>query len=263
MKKNTTGEFKIVLGSKGGIGKSTIAQNVIAPMVFDRTKEKVTVIEVDDNNVSDSLESNIINFESFRVNDGVDKTMGELFEVYKGKTVVIDVGGGNDTEEFFKSIKGLELDDKCTFYIPVLKNKSGMKNLIDTISMIRSYSKSKIVIILNQSTSTNIKEEKHEFNYFYGDEALKIESIFDKIHENDNIKITRVHDTQVFDLAEDYKQTAYEIAIEDISISKYRDEAANKGKKELLNAITFISIYNMCKEYKEKTLDIFFKECEQ
>lgn len=257
-----TGKFEIVLGSKGGIGKSTIAQNVIAPLVFSKTNEKVLVLEVDDNNVSDSLDSDIINFESFKVGEGVDKTMRELFEVYNGKRVVVDVGGGNDTTEFFKSIRGLELDDKCTFYIPLLKNKSGMKNLLDTISMIREYSKSEIRIILNQAKSTNEKDLQKEFTYFYGDESLNIKSVFDMIDENDNIKISSIQETQVFDLAEDYGLTAYEIATDNINISEYRDNEAKKGSKELMKALVFINIFNMCKEYKKNTLDKFFKDCE-
>ena len=255
------GEFCIVFGSKGGTGKSTVSQNAVAPMIFDIVKDKVSVIEVDDNNVSDSLDSEILSFESFKVNSGIDKTMRELFEVYNGKKVVIDVGGGNDSENFFNAIKGLELDDKCTFYIPVLKNKSGMKNLLDSIKMIRKYSTSKIVIILNQAKSTNQRDLEHEFNYFFGDKALNIKGVFSEISHDTNMRLATLHETQVFDLAEDYGLTAYEIATSELNITQFRNDAIEKGSDELLKAIAFINIFNMCKEYKKNTLDKFFKDC--
>jgi len=258
------GMLHIVFSDKGGVGKTEVAQNVIAPMLFKRGGKVVTVIEADDNNVSNTLvKSKVLKVESLKVSCGIKKAFEELFEIYKGSEVCIDVGGGNDAYEFWDAFKGLGLDDECTFYIPVLKNKKGMRNLVNSIKAIREYSSSKIVIVLNQVRTDNFNDLKSEFNYFFGDKSRGIKGVLEvELGDVKNITFAPIHDTSVFDYAEDYELTAFEIGTSKLDVKSFRESEARKGFEEGMKALAFISVYNDCKKYYEKTLKPFFKECE-
>jgi len=258
--KELAGMMYIVVSTKGGVGKSTIATQVVAPLVYDITNEPVKVLEVDNNNVSDTLDSAIVKVSSFTVADGIFETQKSLFEVFNNKQVVIDGGGGDDTNKLIESVTNLNIDDKCTFFIPVLKNKNGMKNLIDTYRKIRENSSSKIVVVLNQANSSIAKDLEKEFCYFFGNEKLSITGAFSEMYEDANIEVVSVQDTNVFDLAEDYQLTAYEIALENIDTGSYLAEKNKEGYDAFMKAMTFCEIYNFCVSYKKHSLDKFIEQ---
>jgi len=252
--------FHIVVSTKGGVGKSTLAKEVVATSVFASSGKKVRLVEIDDHNKSAEIISGVVSLESFSVSAGIEETQKALFEVFNDEDVVLDAGGGNDTNILLDSISGLGISDKCVFYIPVLKNKSGMKNLLDVYHRIRSKSSSRIIIILNQSKSYDNASLKSEFAYFFGDISLNITGAFSDIYLDENLGVATIHDTNVFDLAESYKLTAYEIASENISEDFLKVEQ-KKGYANFRRALAYLNVCNLCKEYKEKTLDKFYEEC--
>ena len=254
--------FHVVSSSKGGVGKSTVSKEVIAPMLFARNGKKVKLLEIDDNNQAAEMISSVVDCRSFSVSSGIAETQKALFEVFNNEDVVIDAGGGNDTNILLDSIGGLGIDDKCVFYIPVLKNKSGMKNLLDVYVRIRAKSDSRIIVILNQAKSTDIPSLKNEFSYFFGDKNLNIVGAFAELFKDKNLGVATIHDTNVFDLAESYKLTAWEIGNEEVNQGKFLAEKQKEGYDAFNKGMAYINIYNLCKDYKEKTLDVFFKECE-
>ena len=149
---NKQGALHILVSTKGGVGKTTIATNIISGFLHSKTNQVIDILEVDNNNVSNSLKSStVVNFKSFNLLQGEDKIAEHLFKVLDGKNAVVDAGGGDDSLKVIEIVANLMMIDDSVFYIPFLKNKSGMKNVIQTYKAIRLHSESaKIVFVFNQ-----------------------------------------------------------------------------------------------------------------
>jgi len=252
--------FHIVVSTKGGVGKSTLAKEVVATNLFATGGKKVRLLEIDDCNMSSRITSSVLSVESFSVSSGIKEAQKALFEVFNKEDVVLDVGGGNDTNILLNSIRGLGIANQCVFYIPLLKNKSGIKNLVDVYTLIREIGNSKIYFIQNQCKSYKKSEVELEFAYLHGNKDLNIKSAFPSDVDVFNMHTCTIHDTNVFDLSESYGLTVYEIANEDIS-EDFLITEAQKGRDAYDKAFAYLNIYNLCKEYKEKTLDKFYEDC--
>jgi len=252
------GKFLVSVSSKGGVGKSTISYQVLTALAYEMMgQQKVRLIEVDDNNKTDTFNSAIFSSQSFRVDKGIDETLKSLFDVLSDEVVVVDAGGGNDSNKVLDSLLSLQMDENIIYFIPVLKNKSGMKNLLDTYNKIREKSSSKIVIVLNQAAGKDDDALVNEFLYFYGNKELKVNGAFADAYKDENIFITYLQDTNVYDLSESFGLTAYEIAKEKIDINKFLKEEREKGYEEFMKALSFTKVYNLCLENKKQSFEKF------
>ena len=254
------GKFLIACSSKGGVGKTTISNQVLTALLYEKTKKKVKLIEVDDNNVTDSYTSSIFNAQSFKVDEGIDKSLQALFDVLNDESVVIDAGGGNDTNKVLDAITSMGIDDRTMFFIPILKNKSGMKNLLDTYNRIREKSNARVVVILNQTTSSDEKMIKAEFPYFFGSKELNIKGAYKDIFKDENLTITSLLDTNVYDLSEDFGLTAYEIACEELNVAEFLQEQQKLGYEAFTKALAFAKVFNLCKDNSEKSFQQFIED---
>ena len=255
--------FHVTVSTKGGVGKSTLSQQVIAPFLFYKNEKKVRIIEVDDNNDSSKIlgDSKVTFIDSLKVERGNDEAQSALFNVYDGEDVIIDAGGSGDTIEVIKSISSLGVYDKCIFYIPLLKNKAGVKNALDAYNIIRAENKeSKVIFILNQAKSMHNDEVKDQFVYFFGDRMMGIDGIADIFKEDKNVDVISVPDTNVFDYSETYGMTAYEIGNETIDRDTFFSEQKEKSAEAFQKALAFNKVYTKCKAFKEMSLDRIFEE---
>eukprot|EP01156_Anaeramoeba_ignava_P003186 Anaeramoba_ignava/a221176_3.p1 GENE.a221176_3~~a221176_3.p1 ORF type:complete len:108 (+),score=19.79 a221176_3:49-372(+) len=94
----------IIPQTKGGVGKSTVAMQVIAPYLFKKHGKKVTYIEIDDEN-NDS--------KSFTRTEIVDKRMlgtnkltelDELILMDDNHEIIVDVGGNKTSSLVLEEI---------------------------------------------------------------------------------------------------------------------------------------------------------------
>jgi shikimate kinase len=254
------GNFHILVSTKGGVGKSTIAQQVVLPFLADADKDsKISLIEVDDNNNSsiNLKNSQIVNFENYNVEDGSTESQRKLSEIFNNKNVVIDAGGGNDTKILLQNMSNLQLSSLCIFYIPVLKNKANMRNAISAYKDIKESSpESRVVFILNQVI--NKDNLKNEFSYFFGNKELMIDGVPKEILKDELVEIVSLENTNVFDYAEDLGLTAYEIGKEDLNVGAVLAEAHKQGQEALDKAIARNKIYADCKSFLNKELRPLF-----
>ena len=130
MEKVNTGKLIVTPNPKGGVGKTELALNIIAPFIFDTTGKKVKVLSVDDNNKTvKAKDTEIFEIHNFRVDRGIDENQKALFEVFDGNNVIVDAGGGNDSLAVIDAVGGLNLADETIFCIPIFNEKRGIKNL--------------------------------------------------------------------------------------------------------------------------------------
>jgi cellulose biosynthesis protein BcsQ len=248
--------YHILASSKGGVGKSTVS-TIIAGYLHHKSNQPVKIIEIDDNNDSKSIlsDSQFIKFESFDVKKGIDNMQEALFDIYDGQDIVIDAGGGNDSLKVVKDICGLGIDDKIVFYIPLLKNRAGMKNVEDMYKLIRSYGDAKIIYVFNQCQKANEKDIEKEFKYFFGDQKYAIDGICDEVFFNDaNVSMTMIETSDTFDFAEEYKQSVWEIANSTLNKKELLESAKAQGKEAMLKTQGFIKIHNECVTFHDSCL---------
>lgn len=244
--------FYTVLSTKGGVGKTTIAQQVLAPAIYDKTKEIVEVIELDNNNKSDVLESKIETIKTYRLVESEDVLLEKFMDVIADeKDVVIDVGGGDDTKKILKAYEKLALQDEVKFFIPVLRDLSNEKNVIDTYALIRNWNlEAKIYFIKNKSQSED------DFNEIIS----KIEKV-----EDENIKFLKLDETKLFDaVSKEFKQTVYELALLKVSDEEKRkslqEAAKTRDKQKLRETKRLLDLYFECSVFKKSNLEPIFKE---
>jgi len=254
------GKFLVAVSSKGGVGKSTLSYQVLTALLFHKHSKKHKLIEIDDNNQTDSFVSSIFEPTSFKVERGINEALKELFNVFDDENVVLDVGGGNDSLKTIDALNSMGVDENIVYFIPVLKNKHGMKNLLDTYNRIREKSNSTIVIVLNQTISSDKQVIENQFTYFFGNNELNIDGVYKKVFNDENLIVTSLTDTNVYDLAEDYNLTSYEIAQEELDTAKFLKDEKDKGFESFKKALGFVNVYNKCVENYQDSFLGFYKD---
>lgn len=170
--------IKVVLGTKGGIGKSTVSHGVL-PVVY--RGEQVRVIEIDSNNKS-SFSGSFVPSENFKTDqadivlDKVDlSVLKESEEIF-----ILDIGGGDDTKVFLEQLQNEDFD--VDFYLPVNDDYEQFKNLQDTIVLIQKVRPGqKVNLVLNRCHQLKSNLVKEQFMGIYGSEDFGIESRYEEI----------------------------------------------------------------------------------
>jgi len=242
--------YYTILSTKGGVGKTTIAQQLIAPFIHHKNGYKAEIIELDNNNESNVLKQATTQFtKTLTLQNSEDILLEKFIDVVNDKDVVIDVGGGDDTKAVLKAFKSNRIDDEAIFIIPVLKDLSNQKNVIDTYKLIRTWNKkAKVIFIFNKWSNE--------------DEFSGIISELEK-QKLTNYDVFRLQETHLFDeIAKEFQKPLYEITLEDLGDIKtaMKELALKKDIKKLKEFKRWVSIYDECLEYRKKNLDLLFKE---
>lgn len=174
----------VVLGTKGGTGKSMVA-GMVVPVLFANSDVKVTVYTVDDNNTIE-LKSDCIEF-----NDGKTKDANKVIDDVEFKRIcnknevsIIDAGGGEDTRILIDSIKKSNVKN-LTYIIPLGDDYEQKFNLIDTIDLINSISDNKrIFLLLNKVNVFDKDKVEEQFVGVFGSKKYDIDKIDDKVFES-------------------------------------------------------------------------------
>jgi len=246
--------FYVVVSTKGGVGKTTIAQQVLAPFVYQKTNKKVEIIELDNNNKSNVLnDSEVLEVKPVELHKKDEVLLNKFMEVVaEDKDVIVDVGGGDDTKRVLEAFKELRLEDEITFFVPVLKDLSNEKNVIDTWSLIRTWNtQAKIYFVLNRFTN------EKEFS--------SILKKLNEVKEDTNKSLLFLEDTPLFDeIAKEFKKSVYEITLSELDNSKAKkllvETAKQKDIKKLKEIKYWISVYDRSKKFIQTNLIPIFGE---
>ena len=186
--------IKVVLGTKGGVGKSTISFGVLP--VLNR-KRNIRVIEIDSNNES-SLSNSMIESENFgasKIEVVVDKIDLSVLKNID-EDIILDIGGGDDTRIFLNQIASEDFD--LEFYLPINDDYEQFKNLQDTLELIQQCRPGqKINLVFNRCRSLSPEAVKEQFLGIFGSEEYAIESRWPMIAKQVN-SVYYLPDTPVF-----------------------------------------------------------------
>jgi len=224
-----------VVNTKGGVGKSTIASQIL-PVLFRSEKKKIKVYELDDNNKTFYKDSKI-EFKTLKTEkseEAIDEVYFDL-ELEENIINIIDAGGGNDTKAVLDSIKKAELKD-IIYFIPVNDDFEQFVNTKSTIELIRSFdNSSKIFLIFNRAVSFEPKNIYDQFIAFFGSENYGIEGRFDEIADLVEKDFLILQNTQILSILKNfYNTTLYDFYFENKDLiensEKYKKEWVQHGR---------------------------------
>lgn len=170
----------IIPQTKGGVGKSTVAMQVIAPYLYRKHKKKVTYIEIDDeNNDSQSFtRTQIVN----KMMLGTNKLskLDEYILMDDNHEVIVDVGGNKTSSLVLDEIKKIGSFGNVKWIIPLGDGELDGKNAIATMKKIKKIEKDSqknLIFALNRSISMESDYYKEQFINFFGHKYLESNSV--------------------------------------------------------------------------------------
>jgi len=249
----------IVVSSKGGVGKSTVSMQLIAPFLYEQNDmQKVSFYEFDDEN-SDCLSyggSKLTNRVIAEVSSPILRE--DLTNIFsKDETACFDIGGNKTTSlvlDAFDESGMIHFVDLVV--VPLLDGEQDGINAIIAYSILKGMrSDLKFVFVLNRCK--NHRYVKYQFDNFFGD----IRGIFE---DNNSVKncLVDTNDEQYIIMLDDdiikysrrFGLTIYEIAHEDrdfISLLKLNMNDLNKEQEVKL--ISF-------KNYIKSSSNAYYKD---
>jgi len=187
----------IVVNTKGGASKSTVALQVMAGYMLYKNQE-VELIELDDENKdAESFGKTKVKTKQVKVGDGsgMSEILRENIKL-DDKNVIIDVGGNKTTTLFIDAMKKSYLYELLdVIIIPMSGGSQDLKNATKTYEMVKGFNK-KIIFALSRVRNPDRIEIQ------YGD-------FFDTYMDFDYFILK---DSDVIDLSRQIEKTVYETA---------------------------------------------------
>jgi len=253
----------IIPQTKGGVGKSTVAMQVIAPYLYKKHKKKITYIEIDDeNNDSQSFtRTQIVNKRMLNTNK--IKKLDEYILHDDKHEVIVDVGGNKTSALVLEEISKIGTFGHVQWIVPLGDGELDGKNAIATMKKIRRIEGGKLddnlIFALNRSISMEQDYVEEQFINFFGHEYLGSKStIIDFVK---NPKYFPVKNDKIITISRYLGSTVWEMAHNNVDFAAKALEAKEQGDKESAKKYLFFRrIQNEAKDYVLNVLNgIFFQ----
>ena len=249
----------LIVSTKGGVGKSTIAMQLVAPYLYERNDFKaIKYYECDDTNrdIHSYGATSLISRNLVKMNSPLLRE--ELFEIVSSdESTCIDVGGNNTAKLVIDTLGdsgGFEFID--VVLIPTLDGEQDMINALDTYKYIKAINENiKIIFVLNRVKEVSYVEQ--QFDHFFGDsrgvfsnflcakDFISDEelSLYISFADNDIIKFSRRFGLSVYEIAQMKKD--------------YLDDILQNQNPKVASFKHFMSM--SCKKYFNDILSENFK----
>jgi len=260
----------IVLNTKGGVGKSTLSMQILAPYLYVKSgqNDRVNLIEFDDEN-SDSKSfdnSNIVIAKRYKISgNDLDSTLTDIS--LDNDNLIVDVGGNKTTTYMLDSLKNTNLIDvfDCVF-IPLGDGEQDAINAINVYNKIRDLSNDiKVIFALsrvNKSYDTEI-----QFLDFLGDKKGRIDDRVGYIEDikEDDRNIIKIDDSESIKISRAFGLTVFELANQNVDELKekmkqfLREKNTAKSKK----ASYRITLINKAIQFKNDVINECFRHIDE
>ena len=221
----------LVVSTKGGVGKSTVAMQLVAPYLYENNAERaIRYYECDDTNkdIYSYGATSLINRHLVSINS--PKLREDIFDIVtQPEPVCIDVGGNNTARTIMDALNesgGLPYIDLVL--IPTLDGEQDMINALKTYRYLKSMRTDiKIIFVLNRVK--NRAYVTQQFDHFFGDsrgifknflEAKKFISseelkLYNLLEESNVIRYSRRFGLSVYEIAKIQKDYLNDISQKD------------------------------------------------
>jgi len=259
----------MVISSKGGVGKSSISMQLIAPYLYQKTNQKVAFYEFDDEN-SDCLsygDSNLTKRELVEVSsDILREKITDI--VSKDEVACFDIGGNKTTTVVLDALNEngmIHFIDLVV--IPLLDGEQDGINASIIYSILKGMRPDlKFVFILNRAK--NHRYIQYQFDNYFGD----IRGIFNEnrsvknyLFDEDKNKYIAMLDDDIIKYSRKFGLTIYEIAQDDRDfISQLKLNMSTMSKEQEVKLVSFKNyIQKASKTYYEDVLQPAYKKIDE
>jgi len=248
----------VVISSKGGVGKSTVSMQLIAPFLYEYNQKKaVSFYEFDDEN-SDCLsygDSQLTSRKMVEVSSPIlHEELTEMFA--KNETACFDIGGNKTTTivlDAFNKSGMIHFVDLVV--IPLLDGEQDGINAVVIYSIIKDMRPDlKFIFVLNRAK--NHRYIEYQFDNFFGDVRGIFEnnnSVKNCIFDNDDNYIVMLDD-DIIKYSRRFGLTIYEIANQHKDfISLLKLNMQKLSQEQEVKLISF-------KNYIKKSSDAYYED---
>ncbi len=255
----------IIPQTKGGVGKSTVAMQVIAPYLFKKHGKKVTYIEIDDeNNDSKSFtQTNIVNKRMLGTNKITE--LDEMILMDDNHEIIVDVGGNKTSTLVLDEIKKVGSFGNVKWIIPLGDGELDGKNAIATmkkIKRIENEPEKNIIFALNRAINMEPDYIEEQFINFFGHKYLDSNSVICDFVKDP--KYFPVKNDKVITMSRYLGSTVWEMAYNNTDFSAKAVQAKELGDMESAKKYLFFRrIQTEAKDYVLGTLNQIFNQLDQ
>jgi len=257
----------VVVSSKGGVGKSTVSMQVIAPYLYQYNHKKaINYYEFDEEN-NDSLSFGDSNLTLRKTGTVTTPRLRENFaEIFgKDENACFDIGGNKSTTLV---LEALEESGMINFVdlavIPLLEGEQDGINASIIYSILKGMRRDlKVLFILNRARDFDHLE--YQFDNYFGDVrgffhdkyTVKSHLLDDNLHD-----FVGLLDDDVIKYSRKFGLTVYEIAKQKRDfIKQMKDQKHENSKEEDLKLLSFKNyIDSSSKKYYIEVLIPIFKK---
>jgi len=251
----------IIPQTKGGVGKSTVAMQVMAPYLYKKHGKRITYIEIDDEN-NDS--------QSFTRTEIVDKRMlgtnkltqlDELILMDDNHEVIVDVGGNKTSSLVLDEIKKVGTFDNVKWIIPLGDGELDGKNAIATMKKIKridANASNNVIFALSRAISMQDDYIEEQFINFFGHKYIDSSSVICDFVKNP--RYFPVKNDKVITMSRYLGSTVWEMAYNNTDFAQKAIQAKELGDIESARKYLFFRrIQTEAKDYVINVLNkIFF-----
>jgi hypothetical protein len=253
----------IVLNTKGGVGKSTVAMQLLAPYFYDRFDEAVKFYELDNENDDANAfdASKIIESHKIIVNRDINDKLSEV--ICEDNHMILDIGANKTATAVLSALINSGMIYAVNLVvIPLLDGEQDAINAIMTYISIRdTIKKPKILFVLNRHNKS--RDKYAQFDIFLGDKRgfFDEEGLISHVKDEDK-NMVFLTDSDVIKYARKFHLSVYELAKLDRDIDAELRLALEEG--EDAKTIRFLgfkkSVQSDAIKYTNKTLAKAFKK---
>jgi len=252
----------IIPQTKGGVGKSTVAMQVIAPYLYKKHGKKITYIEIDDeNNDSQSFtRTEIVNKRMLSTNK--IQELDELILMDDNHEIIVDVGGNKTSSLVLDEIAKVGTFGNVKWIVPMGDGELDGKNAIATmkkLKKIETNSQDNLMFALNRAINIDDDYLQEQFINFFGHKYLANNStITDFVNDP---KYFALKNDKVITMSRYLGSTVWEMAYNNTDFTAKAMQAKELGDVESARKYLFFRrIQTEAKDYVLNTLNgIFFK----
>ena len=244
----------LVVSTKGGVGKSTVAMQLVAPYLYEKNSNRaIKYYECDDTNKDINSYGATSLIKRSIVNMGSPLLTDELFNIVtQAEPVCIDVGGNNTAKALVNVLNesgSLEYIDLVL--IPTLDGEQDMINALTTYQNLKSMKKDiKIIFVLNRVKNRTYVAQ--QFDHFFGDSRGIFKNFLEAkkfINSEELTLYTMLVESDVIRYSRRFGLTVYEIAKIEAS---YVSELARSNDPKVASFKHFMS--KTCQKYHNEVL---------
>ncbi|BAF69712.1 ParA family protein [Nitratiruptor sp. SB155-2] len=260
--------YKIaVINTKGGVGKSTISMQLLAPFLYEKQGSAISFFEFDDEN-EDSLsfdKSKIVWLEKVRISgQDLRDTLRDI--LLMDTSIIMDVGANKTAVYVLEA-----LIDSGMIYaldavvIPLMDGELDATSAINIYQKVKNaHSEIKTIFALNRWNEN--REVESQFDIFLGDKYgfFDTKGVINYISEKDRNYLV-LADSDAIKYSRAFGITLWEMAQQDIDVDQELKEAITNGAtKEVIKRLSFKkSLKSDCEKYHDRILQKAFEELEK